>query len=100
LNTTLPDILPGAARKFAFLINFADDIPISTNSTWLVDLTVGSDIEFYPTGQNLSVLNEGVPYLSKFISPPENNWQLKVKVPSGNKIRIFNILLFVYDQII
>ena len=99
LNATLPDSLPGATRKFAFLINFADNIPTSASSTWLVDLTVGTDIEFYFAGQNLSSLDEGIPHLSIFIQPPENNWQLKVKVPSGNTIRIFNIFLLIYDQI-
>jgi len=100
LNATLPDPLPGATRKFAFLINFADNILTSASSTWLVDLTVGTDIEFYFAGQNLSSLDEGIPHLSIFIQPPENNWQLKVKVPSGNTIRIFNIFLLIYDQII
>ena len=100
LNATLPDPLPGATRKFAFLINFADNILTSASSTWLVDLTVGTDIEFYFAGQNLSSLDEGIPHLSIFIQPPENNWQLKVKVPSGNTIRIFNIFLLTYDQII
>ncbi len=99
LNAALPDTLPGTTRKFAFLLNFADDILTSASSTWLVDLTVGTDIEFYLAGQNLSQFNEGVPHLSNFIQSPENNWQLKVKVPSGKTIRIFNIFLLVYDQI-
>ncbi len=99
LNATLPDILPGATRKFSFLTNFADGISTSASSTWLVDLTGGTDIEFYFAGQNLSSLDEGIPNLSIFIQPPENNWQLKVKVPSGNTIRIFSIFLLIYDQI-
>lgn len=99
LNAALPDTLPGTTRKFAFLLNFADDIPTNASSTWSVDLTVGTDIEFYLAGQNLPQLNEGVPHLSNFIQSPENNWQLKVKVPSGKTIRIFNIFLLIYDQI-
>jgi len=103
LNAALPDTLPGTTRKFAFLLSFADDISTSASSTWMVDLTTGTDIEFYFAGQDISQsderFNEGVSHLSNFISPPENNWQLKVKVPSGNIIRIFNILLLVYDQI-
>lgn len=99
LNAALPEPLPGTTRKFAFLLNFADDIPTNASSTWLVDLTVGTDIKFYFAGQNLPQLKEGVSHLSNFISLPENNWQLKVKVPSGNSIRIFNIFLLTFDQI-
>ena len=99
LNLTLPDQLPGATRKFAFLANFADDILATASSTWLVDVTGGGDIEFYFAGQNLAQFDQGNPFLSDFISPPTNNWQLKAKVPLSNKIRIFNILLLVYDEI-
>jgi DNA-binding transcriptional MerR regulator len=99
LNLTLPDELPGATRKFAFLANFADDILATASSTWLVEVSGGSDTEFYFAGQNLAQFDQGNPFLSDFVSPPTNNWQLKVKVPLNNKIRIFNVLLLVYDEI-
>ncbi|GAI26379.1 unnamed protein product, partial [marine sediment metagenome] len=100
LNAALPESLPGTDRKIAFLINFADDIPTSASSTWLVDLKTGTDTEFTFTGQNLSSLEEGKPYLSDFYLLPDNDWQLEVKVPASDRtIRIFNILLLAYDQI-
>lgn len=95
LNSVLPDVLPGTTRYFAFLLNFTDDIPLTDNSTWVL---VGPDIEFYFRGQN-STLEEGIPHLSNLFSPPGVNWQLKVRVPPGRTIRIFNIFLLVFDKV-
>jgi len=101
LNASLPSSLTGTTRQFAFLLNFADDIPTSASSTWVIDLTAGSDTEFYFAGQQLSPaeLEEGVSGMSGLFSPPEVNWQLKVSVPSGNTIRVFNIFLLVFDRV-
>ena len=101
LNVSLPSSLAGATRQFAFLLNFADDISTSASSTWVIDLTAGSDAEFYFAGQQLSPaeLEEGVSGMSGLFSPPEVNWQLKVSVPSGNTIRVFNIFLLVFDRV-
>jgi len=37
--------------------------------------------------------------LTSFIDLPNNDWQLEVGIPSG-AIRIFNVLLLTFDQII
>ena len=96
LNNALPAAFPGSARKFTFLINFADTIPTNASSTWQA---TGTAIEFDITGQNLDQLDEAVSHLSPFFSPPENDWQLRVQIPLDTKIRIFNIFLLIFDQI-
>ncbi|MCX6759690.1 MAG: hypothetical protein NT012_03975 [Candidatus Nealsonbacteria bacterium] len=97
----LPSPLSGTNRKFAFLINFADDIATSSQSYWRVYRPANSttSISFDFSGQNLSSLEEGVSHLSSFYTLPENDWQLEVKVPSDSTIRIFNIFLLTFDQI-
>jgi DNA-binding transcriptional MerR regulator len=101
LNAALPSSLTGTTRQFAFLLNFADDISTSASSTWIIDLTAGSDTEFYFAGQQLPLgeLEEGVAHMSGLFSLPEENWQLTVSVPAGNIIRVFNIFLLVFDKV-
>jgi len=101
LNDALPATLPGTSRQFAFLLNFADDISSSASSTWTIDLETGSDITFYFAGQNMgeSEFDEGIAHMSSAFTPPTENWQLTVNVPSGRKIRIFNIFLLVFDRV-
>jgi len=99
----LPPPLSGTNRKFAFLINFADNIATSSQSYWRVyrpDNNTTS-ISFDFSGQNLSLedLKEGVSHLSSFYTLPENDWQLEVKVPSDSTIRIFNIFLLTFDEV-
>ncbi len=97
----LPPSLAGTNRKFAFLINFADNIATSSQSDWRVyrpdDGTTSISFDF--SGQNLSSLEEGVSHLSSFYTLPENDWQLEVKVSSADTIRIFNIFLLTFDQV-
>lgn len=92
-----PPQISGTQRRYAFVINFADDIPVSASSTWIVDFTNNPDIEFSFSGQNLSDLKEGFPHLTTPFSFPNDSWRLGVKVPSGYHIRVFNILLLAYD---
>lgn len=101
LNSALPSALPGTTRKFAFLLNFADDIAASASSTWTIDLTSGTDTTFYFAGQAMTSaqLKEGVAHMSSTFSPPEVNWTLKVNVPLGNTIRVFNVFLLVFDKV-
>ena len=96
----LPSPLSGTNRKFAFLINFADDIATSSQSYWRVYRPTNSttSISFDFSGQKLPLLEEGVSHLSSFYTLPENDWQLEVKVPS-DIIRIFNIFLLTFDQV-
>ena len=100
-NSTFPPQLEGAQRKFAFLINFADNIPNASSSTWRIDFANQPDIDFEFLGQNLSNLEEGVPHLKDNLTNLLNdNWTLKAKVPNSTyKLRVFNIFLLVYDQI-
>lgn len=101
LNSLLPSQFEGSERKFAFLINFADNIPTNASSTWQIDFVNLTDISFEFPGQNLSSLAEGVPHFRAEIENLlEDNWTLKVRVPSSNyQIRIFSIYLLVYDEI-
>lgn len=101
LNSILPPQLEGSQRKFAFSINFADNIPTTASSTWRVDFTNQADFDFEFQGQNLSNLQEGVPHWKDEISGLlDDSWVLKVKVPNSNyKLRVFNVFLLVYDQI-
>lgn len=98
---TLPPVLPGATRKYSFLINYADDIPTTDNSSWRVfrpnENTTATT--FTLSGQNMPSLDEGKPKSSGLIDLPSDDWQLEVEIPSGYQIRIFNIFLLVYDQI-
>jgi DNA-binding transcriptional MerR regulator len=93
--------LSNTQRKYAFLINLADDIPQTSSSTWqIVDLSTGATTTFQIQGHQMTSLDEGKPVLTNFMSLPENNWKLEVSVPSSSyKIRIFNILLLVFDQL-
>jgi DNA-binding transcriptional MerR regulator len=100
LDSVLPQKLPGSTREMALLINFADNIPTSATSSWIIDLSSGPDQEFYFEGQNLPSLDKGFPHLSNFFALPQENWQLRARSPSSaNSIRIFNILLLIYDKI-
>ena len=99
LNNALPSTLPGTTRYFAFLLNFADNIPTNASSTWTIDLESGSDTEFTFAGQAMTELEEGTAHMSSLFLPPSENWQLKVSVPSGRTIRIFNIFLLVFDRV-
>jgi len=101
LTSLTPSQLPGTNRKYAFLINFADNIATTSNSVWRIYRqdagTEYSSSTF--SGQNLSSLDEGNSHLTSFIDLPNNDWQLEVGIPSG-AIRIFNVLLLTFDQII
>jgi hypothetical protein len=101
LNSVLPIQFPGSQRKFAFLINFADNIPTISSSTWRIDFSTLSDVDFEFPGQNLPSLETGLPHLKDDVSGLlEDNWVLKVNVPDSQyTLRIFNIFLLCYDQI-
>ena len=101
LNSLLPSQLPGSQRKFAILLNFADNIPTNNYSYWQIDFSNLADINFQFSGQGLSNLDEGISHLKDDLTNLLNdNWTLKVKVENANyKIRIFNAFLIVYDQI-
>lgn len=101
LASLLPLQLDGSQRKFALLLNFADNILTNASSTWRIDFSNQSDIDFEFQGQNLLSLNEGIPHLQDNLAALEtDNWILKARVPNNNyRLRIFNIFLLVYDQI-
>lgn len=88
-------------RKYAFLINFADNIENTQTSDWRI-YRPEAGVEYSTftfAGQNMSSLTEGKPHLTNVMELPDTDWQLEVKVPSGKKIRIFNILLLIFDQV-
>jgi hypothetical protein len=99
--SSLPSPISGTVRKFAFLINFADDIPTTASSSWRVyrPTAATTSQSFEISGQNLSSLIEGTPYLSNSFTLPDDDWQLEVMIPSNRTIRIFKIFLIVYDEI-
>ncbi len=94
-----PPPLGGTTRKYAFLINSADNIPTNQNSEWRIYRPgVGEYTSFTLPGLNMSSLEEGLARI-KYSELPANNWQLEVRVPSGRAIRIFNIFLLAFDQL-
>jgi hypothetical protein len=101
LNSLLPPQLPGSQRKFAILLNFADNIPTDASSSWQIDFQNQTDFNFEFPGQDLPNLNEGTTHLRDDLPDLlSDNWILKVSVPSQtNEIRIFNVFLIVYDKI-
>lgn len=101
LASSTPTEIPGTTRRYAFLINYADNVPSVQITEWRVyrPEAAATSTSFSFPGQELASLDEGYPYLTDFYSLPDNDWQLEVKVPSGYSIRIFNILLLVYDKV-
>jgi hypothetical protein len=101
LSSLLPPQLPGSQRKFAILLNFADNIPTNASSSWQIDFQNQTDINFQFPGQDLPNLDEGISHLRDDLPDLlSDNWILKVSVPSQtNEIRIFNVFLIVYDQV-
>jgi len=104
LSSSTPEKIDGANRNYAFLINFADTIPTGSNSNWRMyrPSTGTVPLSFDIQGQDMSNLDEGNPIMSDYFSEseiPDNDWQLEVRVPTEDDIRIFNIFLLVYDKI-
>ena len=101
IASMFPSSLPGTTRKYAFLINLADDIPTNSSSAWRVyRQDAGTEyFSFEITGQALSSLEEGKPHLTSFYTLPDNDWQLEVKASSAGDMRIFNIFLLAYDEV-
>lgn len=99
--SAFPTTLPGSIRKYAFLINSADNIPTNQNSQWRIYRPAAGEeyTTFTLPGLEMTSLEEGIPRISSFITLPTTDWQLEVKVPASRTIRIFNILLLAYDEI-
>jgi DNA-binding transcriptional MerR regulator len=100
LDNIAPQKLPGTKRMYGFLINEADNIPTDASSTWQI-YSPSTSTTFYLSGQGASSLDVGKPRLIGFTELADETWQLKVALPSSDyKIRIFNIFLLVYDQLL
>jgi len=96
-----PEILPGSERVYRLAISYSDDIPTNSSSTWKIakvsdDSTIAT---FNVPGVGTSSLEEPRPYLTEELPIPNDDWKIELKVPSGNKIRIFNIFLVAFDKI-
>lgn len=103
LNSITPAQLPGTTRIYAFLINFSDNIATTSSSTWRVyrPNAAATTFSFEFDGQNLPSLETGNPHLTATTTLPDNDWRLEVRNPSSDKtIRIFNIFLLTFDQIL
>ena len=97
-----PAVLSGATRVYRLLINYSDDLATASTSSWRVATSSSGAtiVEFSLPGLNASTtLNESKPHLTEELPIPNDNWQVDVKVPSGKKIRVFNIFLLAYDKI-
>ena len=96
-----PEVLPGAERVYRLAISYSDDIPTNSSSTWrIAKVSDNSTIAtFNVPGLAASNLEEPRPYLTEEIQIPNDDWKIELKVPSGNKIRIFNIFLVAFDKI-
>ena len=96
-----PEILPGSERVYRLAISYSDDIPTNSSSTWKIakvsdDSTIAT---FNVPGVGASSLEEPRPYLTQELPIPNDDWKIELKVPSGNKIRIFNIFLLAFDKV-
>jgi len=96
-----PEILPGSERVYRLAISYSDDIPTNSSSTWKIakvsdDSTIAT---FNVPGVGASSLEEPRPYLTQELPIPNDDWKIELKVPSGNKIRIFNIFLIAFDKV-
>jgi DNA-binding transcriptional MerR regulator len=102
VSSTVPSPLPNTTRRYGFLINEADDIATTSSSTWRIFRPAANETyaTFTLSGLEQSDLTVGKPRLIGFTDLPDDDWQLDVQVPDGNKIRIFNIFLLVYDQLL
>jgi hypothetical protein len=96
-----PDVLPGAERVYRLAISYSDDIPTNSSSTWrIAKVSDNSTIAtFNVPGVASSNLEEPRAYLTEEIQIPNDDWKIELKVPSGNKIRVFNIFLVAFDKI-
>ena len=102
LEKILPPPMANSQRKFALLMKFADNIPTTASSTWQIDFDNLPDYYFEFQGQNLSSLETGILHLQNEIQNLTNdNWVLKVKAPDTQySLRIFNIFLLCYDEVL
>jgi hypothetical protein len=96
-----PEVLPGAERVYRLAISYSDDIPTNSSSTWrIAKVSDNSTIAtFNVPGVAASNLEEPRPYLTEEIPIPNDDWKIELKVPSGNRIRVFNIFLVAFDKI-
>ena len=102
-DISFPAAAAGTTRVYKLAINYSDNIATTASSTWrIVDSSDPNDPSyyyFYLPGQGLSNLEESRPYLTGEVTIPDKDWQVEVKVPSGHKIRIFQIYLIAYDEV-
>ena len=98
LSEATPDSISGATRTYAFLINYADNIPTTASSSWKINKNGSEEIFTFAGQDNSNLLDRGYPHLTDFYNLPDNNWQLEVN-PDGNEIMVHNILLLVYDKV-
>ncbi|MEF8847033.1 MAG: hypothetical protein V5A57_01200 [Candidatus Paceibacterota bacterium] len=99
LSNATPEIISGATRTYAFLINFSDTLATTATSSWRINKSSNETFSF--AGQNINsdnLLQRGHPHLTDFYNLPDNNWYLEVN-PKGEKIMVHNILLLVYDKV-
>ena len=100
-DISLPAALTGTTRVYRLVINYADDILAADFSNWRVVDAAGATVydTFNLPGRAMTSFTEGQPYLTDVVSIPDSDWQLEAKVPLGKTIRIFNIFLIAYDQV-
>ena len=101
--TDKPETLPGATRVYRFNIKYADDLATGEESLWRiydVDNSTTTATFVLPRTGN-TILDEGTSYITEVVAIPTGQWQLGLKLPTSNKsIRIFDIFLSAYDEIL
>ena len=100
-DISIPAALTGTTRVYRLVINYSDDIPVASSSSWQIVNSAGTTVHatFTLPGQNATTLEEGKPFLTGLVAIPDTDWQVEVKMPTGKNIRIFQIYLVVYDQV-
>ena len=91
----------GTDRIHKFVIRYADSTT-TASSTWTVfNEDTSTTTIFYVPASASTDLAKGEAYITPSVTIPinTNNWHLRVQVPSGVTIQIYEILLAAYDRI-
>lgn len=92
----------GTGRVHKFVIRYADSTSTAASSTWTVfNEDTSTTTSFQVPASDSTDLAKGEVYITPAVAIPtnSNNWHLRVQVPSGVTIQIYQIFLAAYDVI-
>jgi hypothetical protein len=94
---------PGTTRVWKLVIRYTDDLPTASTTSWRVSTTTGAAYDtFTLPGSNDANLDSGQTRIVEVNVPCDTYpWWLEVSTPdTASTIRIFQIFLAAYDQIL